>query len=329
MRDSVEAADIDAAVAVLRRGGLVAFPTETVYGLGADAGNAGALARLYRVKGRPLDHPVIVHISAGTDLGDYACGVPDVAYALAREFWPGPLTLVLPKRAERIADAATGGRATVALRVPDHPVALALLDAFGGGIAAPSANRFGRVSPTTADHVRADLGTDVDLVLDGGPSRVGVESTIVALTGPAPLVLRVGGISAAAIERVVGAPLARRDRGEIAAPGTLASHYAPTARVEITEPARVTERARVLLASGHRVGLLALEVPLDIPAALVVLDPPGDVDEYAHVLYARLRAADAAGLDVVLAVLPPDTGVGAAVRDRLHRASADPTTARQ
>jgi L-threonylcarbamoyladenylate synthase len=321
--------DFDAAAAILRGGGLVAFPTETVYGLGADAANPDALARLYRVKGRPLDHPVIVHIATGTDLADEARDVPDVAHALAREFWPGPLTLVLTKRADRISDAATGGRPTVGLRVPDHPVALALLDAFGRGIAAPSANRFGRVSPTTADHVRADLGAEVDLVLDGGPSRVGVESTIVDVTGPAPLVLRVGGISVAAIERVVGVPLARRDQGEIAAPGTLAVHYAPAARVEITEPAAVTERARVLVGSGRRVGLLALEVPPDLPAALVVLDPPADVDDYAHILYARLRAADAAGLDVVLAVLPPDIGVGAAVRDRLHRAAADPSTARR
>ncbi len=168
------------------------------------------------------------------------------------------------------------------------------------------------MSPTTADHVRADLGADVDLVLDGGPSRVGVESTIVDMTGPAPLLLRVGGINAAAIERVVGAPLARRDQGEIAAPGTLASHYAPAARVEVTEPAQVVAPRGNLLASGRRVGLLALAVPPDLPPALAVLDPPADVDEYAHVLYTRLRAADAAGLDVLLAVLPPDTGLGAA-----------------
>ena len=160
--------DIEAAVAVLRRGGLVAFPTETVYGLGADAANAGALHRLYRVKRRPADHPVIVHLAAHASLDQYARVVPDVARDLAAAFWPGPLTLVLHKRAEVVDDAATGGRPTVGLRVPDHPVALALLDAFGGGIAAPSANRFGRVSPTTAAHVRADLGADVDLVLEGG-----------------------------------------------------------------------------------------------------------------------------------------------------------------
>ena len=203
---------------------------------------------------------------------------------------------MLPKRADRIADAATGGRPTVGLRVPDHPVALALLDAFGGGIAAPSANRFGRVSPTTADHVRADLGADVDLVLDGGPSRVGVESTIVDVTGPAPLVLRVGGISTAAIERVVGvaarASRPGRDRGTGHA-GRRTTRPRPASRSP--SRAQVVERARALArAPGRRVGLLALDVPADLPAALVVLDPPADVDEYAHVLYARLRAADAA-----------------------------------
>ena len=214
--------------------------------------------------------------------------------------------------------------------MPDHPVALALLDAFGGGIAAPSANRFGRVSPTTADHVRADLGAEVDLVLDGGPSRVGVESTIVDVTGPAPLVLRVGGISMAAIERVVGVPLARRDQGEIAAPGTLAAHYAPVGPRR-DHRTRRGDRARAGCSSARDAGSGSLRSRCrpTLPAALVVLDPPADVDDYAHVLYARLRAADAAGLDVVLAVLPPDTGVGAAVRDRLHRAAADPSTARR
>jgi L-threonylcarbamoyladenylate synthase len=322
------ASTIDAAARALRDGGLVAFPTETVYGLGADAANADALRRLYRVKGRPADHPVIVHVAAGVDIDDYALDVPDVARALAAAFWPGPLTLVLRKRPGRVADEATGGRPTVGLRVPDHPVALALLDAFGGGIAAPSANRFGRVSPTTAAHVRADLADAIDVVLDGGPTRIGVESTIVDASEAEPLILRVGGIGEDEVARVARHALTRRDRGEIAAPGTLASHYAPDARVELVPLEAVVRRATSLLRAGTKVGVLALKPP-DGPPELVVLDAPSDVDEYARVLYARLREADEAGIEVLLVVPPPPEGVGVAVRDRLQRASAKPSVSRR
>ncbi len=321
-------ANIDEAVRVLRAGGLVAFPTETVYGLGADAGNDEALRRLYRVKGRPADHPVIVHIAAATPLHEYATDVPEVAHTLGATFWPGPLTLVLRKRSDRISGLATGGRPTVGLRVPDDPVARALLDAFAGAVAAPSANRFGRVSPTTAAHVRADLGDDVDVVLDGGPSRVGVESTIVDATSEPLTILRIGAVSASALARVAGAPLAHRNQGEVAAPGTLASHYAPDARVEVIDAESVPARVASLLDAGLRVGLLTMApVPLlaDEPfaEAVVVLEPPSDIDEYARVLYARFREADALGLDVVVAVPPPGEGIGAAICDRLHRASAN------
>jgi L-threonylcarbamoyladenylate synthase len=323
---SKPSAEIAAAVEVLRAGGLVAFPTETVYGLGADASNADALARLYRVKGRPLDHPVIVHLSAAAALDDYACDVPDAARAAAAAFWPGPLTVVLRKRPDAIADAATGGRPTVGLRVPDHPVALALLEAFGRGIAAPSANRFGRVSPTTAAHVRADLGTDVDLVLEGGATRVGVESTIVDFTNDEPAILRVGGIAAEELARVLGRQLERRDTGAVAAPGTLPSHYAPDARVEVVTAAELAARAVTLVTSGARVGVLAMAPLPDLPPEVRVLGAPGDVAEFARVLYARLRDADGAGLDVVLAAAPSDDGLGVAIRDRLRRASAGRTT---
>ena len=190
--------DVVAAVAVLRRGGLVAFPTETVYGLGADAANPAAVGRIFAVKGRPRSHPVIVHLAEATAVKAWAADVPPDAWALAEAFWPGPLTLILP-RADHVPDAVTGGAATVGLRVPNQPLALELLSAFGSGIAAPSANRFGRVSPTTAAHVRADLGTAVDLVLDGGPCAVGVESTIVDLSRGAPRVLRLGGLSVDAL----------------------------------------------------------------------------------------------------------------------------------
>lgn len=296
------------AVEILRKGGLVAFPTETVYGLGADAANPRALAHLFAVKGRPTDHPVIVHVARAAQLDELGRDVSDVAHTFADAFWPGPLTIVVRRDVERVAPEATGGRDTVGIRVPDHPVALALLDGFGGGVAAPSANRFGRVSPTTAQHVRDDLGDDVDFVLDGGPSAVGVESTIVDVSGPKPLILRVGGIGAEQLAEVNGCALAYRTDGAIAAPGTLASHYAPNARVELLEARMLEIRAAQLRADGLSVGILAA---------------PADVDDYARVLYQRLRALDRRGVDVILAVAPTDgAGIGAAVADRLRRAAA-------
>jgi L-threonylcarbamoyladenylate synthase len=316
----VSDAAIDDAVRILRAGGLVAFPTETVYGLGADAANARALERLYAVKGRPREHPVIVHIARAAQLDDLGRDVPPIARRLAREFWPGPLTLIVRRDRTRVSEMATGGRDTVGLRVPDHPLAIELLDAFGRGIAAPSANRFGRVSPTTAAHVVADLGSDVDLVLDGGPCAVGVESTIVDVSGAQPVVLRIGGVSDEQLADVTGARLGHRTAGEIAAPGTLVSHYAPAARVEIVDAPVLARRARELAAS--RVAVLALDPPDDLPGDVTVLDPPSDVDEYARVLYSRLREADRLQADVVLAVLPPAVGIGAAVCDRLRRAAA-------
>ena len=300
--------EIAAAADVLRNGGLVAFPTETVYGLGADATNAQALHRLYAVKGRPADHPVIVHVARAAQLDDLARDVPEIARVLARACWPGPLTLVVARRPGVVDDAATGGRDTVGVRVPNHPVALALLDAFGGPVAAPSANRFGKVSPTTAAHVRADLDADVEMILDGGPCAVGVESTIVDVTGEEPVILRVGGVSEARLAQLAGAPLARRTDGEIAAPGTLPSHYAPEARVELVTATDLDVRAAALRATGARV---------------VVLDAPADPEEYARVLYARLREADAQHCDVVLAIVPADDrSIAAAVGDRLRRAAA-------
>ncbi len=319
---TVSPADLARAVAVLHSGGLVAFPTETVYGLGCDAESPEALRHLYAVKRRPPEHPVIVHAADTAALDVYAIDVPDVARRIVAELWPGPLTLVV-RRSARIPDEVTGGRDTVGLRVPDEPTALALLGAFGGAVAAPSANRFGRVSPTTAAHVHADLGDDVDLVLDGGPSRVGVESTIVDCSSDEPAILRVGGVPQAVIEEVLGASVALRTAGEVAAPGTLPGHYAPRARVVLVDERAAGARAAGLLAAGERVGLLMLApVPSGLPGGLVVLDPPADVDEFARSLYARLREADRAALDVVLAVAPPADGMGAAVADRLLRAAA-------
>lgn len=312
--------EVGRAVAILRDGGLVAFPTETVYGLGADAANPAALGRLYAVKGRPVEHPVIVHLADVAQLDEWAREIPTLARALAAACWPGPLTLVL-RRTPRVPDAATGGLDTVGLRVPAHPLALELLTAFAGGIAAPSANRFGHVSPTTAAAVRAELGADVDLVLDGGPCAVGVESTIVDCTGGAPRVLREGGVTRERLRELVGddVPVG----GVTRAPGTLEAHYAPSAAVELVDAVAVRDRVAELIRVGQAVGVLApaRAVRSEVDG-VVTLAAPVDADEYARVLYAALRHADALGLDVVLAVPPAPEGIGAAVADRLRRAAA-------
>jgi L-threonylcarbamoyladenylate synthase len=302
----------------------VAFPTETVYGLGADAANPAAVDRLFAVKGRPRSHPVIVHLAEATAIKEWAAEVPADAWALAEAFWPGPLTLILP-RADHVPDAVTGGAATVGLRVPAQPLALDLLGAFGGGVAAPSANRFGRVSPTTAAHVRADLGTDVDLVLDGGPCAVGVESTIVDLSRGVPRVLRLGGLSVEALSDVLGHEIEVGEGGGpggVPAPGTLRSHYAPAARVEILAEGAVVARAQALLAEGRQVGLLAPRRVVGLPSGVDALPPAGGAQAYAQCLYQRLREADRRGLDVLLTVPPPERGIGAAVVDRLRRAAS-------
>jgi L-threonylcarbamoyladenylate synthase len=316
----VRGSDIARAAEVLSAGGLVAFPTETVYGLGADASREEAVARVFAVKRRPRSHPLIVHLAAGVPLDGWAIDIPPAANALARAAWPGPLTLVL-RRGPRVAPATCGGAETVALRVPAHALAQRLLAAFGGGIAAPSANRFGAVSPTTADHVVADLGDDVDYVLDGGPCAIGVESTIIDLSRGRAVLLRPGGLPREAIEPIVG-PLADADVDAPAAPGTLPQHYAPRARVIACEPDELSaEVARV--AGTGRIAVLAPSSVLARAGSLagaraeVVPDDPAAL---AQVLYARLRELDAAGVDVVIAALPPAVGLGEAVRDRLHRA---------
>jgi L-threonylcarbamoyladenylate synthase len=313
-------AEIAEAAAVLCRGGLVAFPTETVYGLGAAAARPAAVAHLYAVKGRPIGHPVIVHLPDAAGLDEWAAEVPASAQRLAAACWPGPLTLLL-RRSSRVLDAITGGRDTVGLRVPAHPVAAALLHEFGDGVAAPSANRFGAVSPTTAEHVRADLGADVDVVLDGGACPVGVESTIVDVSTDEPVVLRPGGVPVERLTAVLGRPVPTVDAPG-AAPGTLPTHYAPSAQIVLVEPDAVTPRAVTLLAEGRRVGILAASDVHDAPAGVAVLDAPPDADAFARDLYARLREADARQLDVVLVVPPAAEGIGAAVRDRLQRAAS-------
>lgn len=312
--------DVQRAVTVLRAGGLVAFPTETVYGLGADARNPEAVARIFSAKGRPADHPLIVHLADASQLTGWAQDVPRAAWQLAEAFWPGPLTLVLP-RAAGVLDAVTGTLATVALRVPGHPLALALLGAFGDGVAAPSANRYGCVSPTSAEHVREELGDAVDLVLDGGSCPIGIESTIVDLSSPMVRILRPGAITERAVRRVLGAPVTSAAAGGIRCPGVKPSHYAPRARVVLASQALAAQEVEKWQASGHRVGLLASRRPSNLPDNVTWLSLTGGIREQARQLYQRLRQADHMGLQVLVAVMPPDVGLGHALRDRLRRAA--------
>jgi L-threonylcarbamoyladenylate synthase len=306
------------AVEILRSGGLVAFPTETVYGLGADASSPAAVRRIFEAKGRPADHPLIVHLGSVDALDAWAADVPPLARSLAEALWPGPLTIVL-RRSARVPDAVTGGLPTVGLRVPAHPIALELLRAFEGGIAAPSANRFGTVSPTTAEHVRDGLGDRVDLVLDGGASAVGVESTIVDLSGDEPGILRPGGVPREVLEALAGVPFPVRKGGEIRAPGTLAAHYAPDARLMLVAPPDQPARAAELRARGLRVGVLAFEPNARVEGATVV-DLGDSEEEAARRLYAAIRELDDT-CDVILGWPPDERGLGLAIGDRLRRAA--------
>ncbi len=303
------------AAANLLAGGLVAFPTETVYGLGADACNADAVARIYSVKGRPADHPLIVHIASMDGLGEWADDVPGYGISLARDFWPGPMTLVV-KRSGLAGDFVTGGQDTVGVRVPDHPVALGLLEAFeragGKGVAAPSANRFGNVSPTTAQAVSdelADYLAEGDQILDGGPCDVGVESTIIDCTGDVPKILRPGAITAQMIAESTGLELVGVvEESAIRVSGSLAAHYAPAATV-------VLDQSPV---AGQ--GFIAMA---DVVAGegVVRLAAPKTHDEFARILYWALRAADQQGLAEVVVMQPSGIGIAVAIRDRLKRAA--------
>ena len=301
------------AAAHLKAGDLVAFPTETVYGLGADASNSEAVSRIYSVKGRPNDHPLIVHIAFMERMGDWAREVPEYAIALARSFWPGPMTLIL-KCSELAGDFITGGQDSVGVRVPDHVVALALLEAFersgGMGVAAPSANRFGHVSPTTAAAVIEELGDYLskdDLVLDGGACDVGVESTIIDCTGAAPAVLRPGAISIAMIEECTGLKTTQNDKG-IRVSGSLENHYAPVAKVLLRE---IPIAGQGFIASSS----------INTPEGVIRLASPSDDEEFARILYSALRDADARGLSEVVVVQPIGIGIAVAIRDRLARAA--------
>ena len=329
------ATDIGPAVDVLRRGGLVAFPTETVYGLGADATNPVAVRRIFAAKGRPGTNPLIAHVADERVARRYAAAWPEAAGRLAARFWPGPLTLVLPK-GPAIADEVTAGLATVGLRVPDHPLALELLKAFDGPVAAPSANRSNHVSPTTAQHVRDDLGNAVDLVVDGGPCAVGIESTVLDLTGPVPRILRPGGVSREQIEQVVGpveaaaggvAPVAL----PAASPGQHAVHYAPTTPAFRFDPGQWPDVVRAIEASpaGSTAVLFAggrgrYRKQWPGPKGQRTFNTSElrhDPASYAQQLYSTLRGLDAMGLRAIYVEMPPDRPEWAAVRDRLRRAT--------
>lgn len=312
--------EVAQAAAVLRAGGLLGLPTETVYGLAANADSPEAVARIYKVKGRPSAHPVIVHLAHASDLDAWAQQIPAYARELASAFWPGPLTLVLPRTA-RAGDFITGGQDTVGVRVPNHPVALAVLAEFGGAVAAPSANRFGQVSPTSAEMVIADLGewlTATDAVIDGGDCGVGVESSIIDCTGPSPRILRPGAVTVADIERVTGLKVSA-DSSDIKAPGTLASHYAPQAEVWLAADADQLAKL-VQEFESQRVGLIALS-DVETPAGVERLAAVSSIEDYARELYRALRAADERQLDVVIALPPAGMDLALAIRDRLVRAA--------
>ena len=305
---------LKSAALAIKNGQLVAFPTETVYGLGADASNPQAVARIYEANGRPADHPLIVHIASLDGMGKWARDIPEYAITLARDFWPGPMTLVL-KRSELAGDFVTGGQDTVGLRVPAHPIALALINEFlavgGQGIAAPSANRFGAVSPTTAQAVDEELSDYLqsdDLILDGGSCLVGVESTIIDCTGPTPMVLRLGAITPLMIEESTGLVALESNPAAIRVSGSLDSHYSPKAKVILD----------VVAVAGD--GLIAPD-QIPTPQGVVRLAAPGTIEEYARVLYQALRSADQKGLEVVVVLQPGGDGLAAAIRDRLQRSA--------
>lgn len=316
--------EIAKAVTLLHSGELVAFPTETVYGLGADAGNPAALAKIYAVKRRPPNHPLIVHLPGVEHLTRWAKDIPDIALSLANAFWPGPLTLIL-KRASVVPDAITGGQETVGLRVPNHPLALELLAAFDGGIAAPSANRYGRISPTMAAHVRAELGDQVALVLDGGPCEVGIESTILDLSRGSPQVLRPGAIGPEQIARVCGpaADSAAKLQSSAVprAPGLQAAHYAPTTPLRVMPREDLGDLLERRSDAGSRCAVLAysLAEPPESPHIWRMM--PSEPAGYAHDLYAAIRDLDSACSSLIVVEAPPPGAGWLAVVDRLQRAS--------
>ena len=312
--------DIDAAVQALRDGDLVAFPTETVYGLGANAGNPAAVRKIFEAKGRPLSHPVIVHLDSPRYLHRWVREMPPVAMKLAEQFWPGPLTMVLP-RAEGVSDLLTGGQDTIAVRVPSHPMAQQLLTAFGGGIAAPSANRYGRLSPTRAEHVRDELGDAVRVILDGGECHIGLESTIITFEGDTVRLLRPGAVTVSQLRSVAPDLLTSVNAGSPRVPGSLPSHYAPMTPMSIVAPGEVDAQAEALSAGGTRIAVLAQRLPLKAHPYVTWVNAGKRPQAYGQDLYANLRALDTAGCLHILVQDVPEGEPWDAIRDRLLRAA--------
>jgi L-threonylcarbamoyladenylate synthase len=316
--------DIEDALQALRTGDVVAFPTETVYGLGADAQDAEAVRRIFELKGRPLTHPLIVHLDQARYLHRWVSEIPAAAERLVQAFWPGPLTLVLP-RAKNVLDLVTGGQPTVAVRVPSHPLAQQLLHAFGGGIAAPSANRYGRVSATRPEHVREEFGDAVRIVLDGGDSKIGLESTIVDCSGAAPQLLRLGSITLSQLRKIVPDLVAGAAADSPRVPGSSSSHYAPVTPLEIVPAGAIEYVAGKQSAAGQRIAVLAMRQPLRAYECVTWVNAGSRQEAYAHDLYANLRSLDAAGCARILVQEVPATENWDAVRDRLVRAAAGVT----
>jgi len=313
--------EIETAVQALRDGELVAFPTETVYGLGANAQNPAAVRKIFEAKGRPVSHPVIVHLDSPRFLHRWVREVPETATKLAERFWPGPLTMVM-SRAPNVHDVVTGGQDTVAIRVPSHPMAQQLLTAFGGGIAAPSANRYGKLSPTRAEHVREELGETVKVILDGGECQIGLESTIVSFEGQGVRLLRPGAVTAAQIRQVVGELLIGADLQSPRVPGGTPSHYAPTTPMAIVPSGEVDAHAAALSEGGRRVAVLAQRLPLKSHKYVTWINAGRRPEQYGHDLYANLRTLDKAGCQQILVQDVPDGEAWDAIRDRLRRAAS-------
>ncbi|WP_394753190.1 L-threonylcarbamoyladenylate synthase [Crenothrix sp.] len=319
-------ASINQAVKLLHQGRLVAFPTETVYGLGADASNPEAVARIFAAKGRPENHPLIVHIADSTCLSNWAENIPNAAQRLAEHFWPGPLAIILNKK-DHVPIAVTGGQNTVGLRVPNHPVALQLLRAFGGGIAAPSANRFCRISPTQAQHVAEELGDAVDLILDGGACEVGVESTIIDLSGTTPRLLRHGHITAEQIQQALQTELLIPDKAkqiqsdEIRAPGMMTVHYAPLTTALLCPSDCLPSLIKQLVSENKRIAVMSYQTVITATGQISVMKMPEMAETYAQCLYASLRELDHQQRDVIVVEQPPATAEWSAINDRLEKAT--------
>lgn len=320
---SANQANIQQATELLKQGKLVAIPTETVYGLGADAKNPTAVNKIFAAKGRPTDHPLIVHIADVDQLQEWAVNIPETAYKLAEKFWPGPLTLVLNKHPS-VPDVVTGGQDTVALRVPNHPVALAVLNAFGGGIAAPSANRFCRISPTQAVHVEEELGDKVDMILDGGACQVGLESTIVGLTDAQVCLLRPGLINSEDIEAVLQSRITVHDTMNTRVPGMMAMHYSPRTYSMLCTLEQIKDiQLECLLRNvrSKKLGILAFSGQIQSDEFSQVVNMPEKVEDYSRALYVELRNMDNAGVDIILIEQPLQNNLWHAVKDRLSKAA--------